>query len=131
MRFMQKSRRAGCLMLVSHDTPAVPALCARVMLLDHGEVKALGTAKEVCRLYLEERFGAVQSIDAVRSGADPGGPARLQSEEVDDDPVDQRLKYINTSTLRNDIQVFRFDAASQAFGAAGARITNVSLRDPE
>ena len=45
--------------------------------------------------------------------------------------MDQRLKYINTSTLRNDIQVFRFDAASQGFGAAGARITNVSLRNPE
>ena len=131
MRFMQKFRRERCLMFVSHDTSAVTALCDRVMLLDHGEVKALGTAKEVCRLYLEERFGAVQSINAVRSGADPGGPARLQSEEVDDDPVDQRLKYINTSTLRNDIQVFRFDAASQAFGAAGARITNVSMRDPE
>jgi lipopolysaccharide transport system ATP-binding protein len=130
MRFMQRFRREHCLMFVSHDTTAVTGLCDRAILLDHGEIKAMGTAKEVCRLYLEERFGAVQSIDAVRSSTDFGGPLGSRG-ELDDDPVDQRLKYINASPLRNDIQVFRFDADSQQFGAAGARVTSVNLRDPE
>jgi lipopolysaccharide transport system ATP-binding protein len=129
MRFMQRFRREHCLMFVSHDTTAVTGLCDRAILLDHGEIKAMGTAKEICRLYLEERFGAVQSIDAVRSGADFDGPLGSRDER-DDGPVDQRLKYINVSPLRNDIQVFRFDADSQQFGAAGAHITSVNLRDP-
>jgi lipopolysaccharide transport system ATP-binding protein len=131
MRFMQKFRREHCLMFVSHDTAAVTGLCDQAILLDRGEVKAMGTAKEICRLYLEERFGAVQSIDGVRSGADPDDPAGSRGEGDDNDPVDQRLKYINVSPLRNDIQVFRFDADSQQFGAAGARITSVNLRDPD
>jgi ABC-2 type transport system ATP-binding protein/lipopolysaccharide transport system ATP-binding protein len=49
---MAKYRDAGTtILMVAHDSGIVEALCARAAWLDHGEIKAIGPAKEVIGMY--------------------------------------------------------------------------------
>lgn len=128
MRFMRRFKEENTLVFVSHDVDAVMGLCDRAMLLEHGELKAAGTAKEVCELYRREYYGAQQKVNGVN------GVIHLPSAEgapQDLDFVDQRLQYINTTQYRNDIELFAFDPTAESFGSGGARIVDVSMRDPE
>src|SRR5437764_1482602 len=52
MHFLNRFRRRGTLLFVSHDSGAVVKLCDRALWLDRGQVRGLGAAKEICRLYL-------------------------------------------------------------------------------
>lgn len=121
MRFLRQFRERGTLLFVSHDSAAVTNLCRRAVWLEKGEMKRMGPAKEVCESYLEALFEAQQGPSAI-AARDAGasnterGPAR-----------DQRLAYVNSSPLRNDIEIFAFNAASGAFGAGGAEIEDVGL----
>ena len=128
MRFMRRFKEENTLVFVSHDVDAVMGLCDRAMLLEQGELKAAGTAKEVCELYRREYYGAQQQVDGVNSilhlASAAGAPQDL-------DFVDQRLQFINTTQYRNDIELFAFDPTAESFGSGGARIVDVSMRDPE
>jgi ABC-type polysaccharide/polyol phosphate transport system ATPase subunit len=42
-------------LLVTHDSGTVEALCARAAWLDHGEIKAIGPAKDVVNLYRQSQ----------------------------------------------------------------------------
>jgi lipopolysaccharide transport system ATP-binding protein len=42
---------------------------------------------------------------------------------------DQRLEFINSSNLRNDLQIFKFDSDAASFGKGGATIHDVCLLD--
>jgi lipopolysaccharide transport system ATP-binding protein len=52
MRFLNRFRLRGTLLFVSHDSGAVVKLCDRALWLERGQVRGLGAAKEICRLYL-------------------------------------------------------------------------------
>jgi lipopolysaccharide transport system ATP-binding protein len=133
MRFMRRFREDHCLVFVSHDMMAVMSICDKAILLDHGCVKAAGAAKDVCELYLEEQYGETQNVAGIESGGDAPSrvslPGHPQSDE-ELDVIDQRLKYINASPYRNDIELFDFDTSSEAFGTGEAVITSVRLTDP-
>lgn len=129
LRFMRRFREHGSLLFVSHDTGAVMGLCDRAILLENGAVKAEGSARDVCDLYLEDLIGALQPVDALKpSSASRELPTRVPDRDAD--VVDQRLKYVNVSPLRNDIEVFSFGDTSKAFGAGGAHLLSVGLVDP-
>jgi ABC-type polysaccharide/polyol phosphate transport system ATPase subunit len=49
---MEKYQQAGTtILLVTHDSGTVEKMCERAAWLDHGELKALGPAKEVVNMY--------------------------------------------------------------------------------
>jgi lipopolysaccharide transport system ATP-binding protein len=52
MRYLNRFRMRGTLLFVSHDNGAVAKLCDRALWLDRGNVRGLGSAKDICRLYL-------------------------------------------------------------------------------
>jgi lipopolysaccharide transport system ATP-binding protein len=52
MRYLNRFRLRGTVLFVSHDSGAVVKLCDRALWLDRGNVRGLGSAKEICRLYL-------------------------------------------------------------------------------
>ena len=125
MHFLRQFMRSGTVLFVSHDTAAVVNLCTRAVLLERGEVVAMGHPKEVTTQYLASLYAVNQEIDNVH-------PA--QSDPIDDEPYlepdyrDMREGTINGSTLRNDIEVFRFDPdETSGFGAGGAEIVGVRL----
>jgi len=123
MRFLRNFMKTGTVLFVSHDTSSIKNLCNYVVWLEKGQVIQEGTPKEVCELYLEAFYEAQQG---------KGSTTKLRAFKKPDDllPIkDQRLEFINTSNLRNDLQIFKFDPDAASFGKGGAQIHDVCLLD--
>ncbi|TIC78506.1 ABC transporter ATP-binding protein [Crenobacter intestini] len=123
MRFLRIFMKTGTVLFVSHDTSSVKSFCNRVIWLEKGQVLQEGEPKEVCELYLEAFY-------EVRQGK--SSSTRLKNFENTGFSIaikDQRSDFINSSNLRNDLRVFRFDPAADSFGKGGAEVVDVCLLD--
>ncbi len=129
MRFIRKFREEHSLLFVSHDTASVISLCDRAIWLNQGVIKQIGPSKKVCDAYLNSLFEAQDaSTDALSEDSDALRAKRLGRDEL----VwrDQRSDFVNASTARNDIEVFKFEPNdSPDFGGEEARIVNVLMLD--
>lgn len=127
MRFIREFQKENTLLFVTHDTSAVTSLCQRALWLHHGESKGMGTAKYIAEQYLEATYAEKQGIVLFTKNKSKKTASErpLQTERV----VDQRAAFINHSNLRNDMEIFKFDPDSAAFGAGGAMIEQVRLLD--
>lgn len=124
MRFLREFMKDGTVLFVSHDTGAVINLCSQAILLSSGSILKRGTAKNVCESYLEN-ISEVQKVSRKISKTEQKG---IRSS---DKFYDQRMKFINCSNLRNDLEVLRFDNKSHSFGAGRAEISDVRFLDEE
>ena len=123
MRFLRNFMKTGTVLFVSHDTGSIKSFCNYAVWLEKGQVIQEGTPKDVCELYLEAFYEAQQG---------KGSTTKLRAFKMPDDSLpikDQRLEFINTSNLRNDLQIFKFDPEAASFGKGGAQIHDVSLLD--
>jgi len=123
MRFLRNFMQTGTVLFVSHDTGSIRSLCNRAIWLEKGKVLQEGSPKDVCELYLEAFYEAQQgksSTTKLRAFKKPDATLPLK---------DQRLKFINSSNLRNDVQIFKFDPNAASFGKGGAQIQEVCLLD--
>ena len=123
MRFLRSFMKTGTVLFVSHDTGSVKNLCSYAVWLEKGQAIQEGSPKEVCELYLEAFYEAQQGKSS---------STRLKEFKKQDDSLplkDQRLDFINSSNLRNDLQVFKFDPDAVSFGKGGAQIHDVQLLD--
>ena len=127
MRFMRSFIEEKAVIFVSHDTGAVNSLCTRAMLLEHGAMKQMDEPRKVIETYLkdmyEERQG--ESATAVAEEARMPECAPVPEEEF----RDMRLDLFNSSTLRNDIEIFRFNENSDSFGKHGATVVDARILD--
>lgn len=115
MRFLRKFQETGTVLFVSHDAAAVVNLCDVALMLDQGVLTMHGSAKEVSEAYHASAAYALPLTSPKRS-------------DVVQVP-DQRQELIRASTLRNDIQIFRFDPRNSGFGDGSAKITAAQLTD--
>ena len=123
MRFLRAFMKTGTVLFVSHDTSSIKNLCSHAFWLEKGHVFLEGTPKDVCERYLEAFYEAQQGKSST---------TRLREVMKSDNSSeikDQRLQYLNTTNLRNDLQVFKFDPTSASFGKGGAEVHNVQLLD--
>ena len=123
MRFLRKFMKTGTVLFVSHDTGSVKSLCKHAVWIEKGQVLQEGLPKDVCGLYHEAFYEAQQGKSTA---------TKLRAFKKIDDSLplkDQRLEFINTSNLRNDLQVFKFNPDAASFGKGGAQIRNVRLLD--
>jgi lipopolysaccharide transport system ATP-binding protein len=120
-RFLNGFRERGTILFVSHNAGAVTELCKRALWLDHGRVREIGPAEEVCGRYLaslsegdgpEPLFHS--SVSANRWWAPP--PPPLLS--------DFRHRKPGTIT------VSEFDSSAPFHGYGGAIIDDVALHVP-
>lgn len=132
MRFLRRFMETNTVLFVSHDVAAVNSLCNRAILLENGRVKLMGSPKDVTEVYLEDMFESMQgksvqprSEKSDRSVSSGNGSLLLPAGE--EDFRDMRQDMLVQSSLRNDIQVFRFDENGAAFGKGGASIVQVML----
>lgn len=125
MRFLRHFMETGTVLFVSHDTGAVVNLCNKAILLERGQTKASGTPKKITELYLESLVEYNQGgIQIDKSEYPVPDESNIETEYKD-----TREELINSSSLRNDIQVFRFDPEKSSFGTGMAFISSVVLRD--
>jgi lipopolysaccharide transport system ATP-binding protein len=120
MRFLRAFQQRGAILFVSHDTAAVTGLCNRALWLDHGRLRAEGSAEAVSKAYLDAFF--------IGERVEPAQPA---SAAIADERLkrDQRLDLVNASRWRNDIEVVPLDAPAEGRGQGGATIHSVELTD--
>lgn len=127
MRFLRSFMQEKTVIFVSHDANAVCSLCTRAIFLQNGGIALDGSPGDVTRKYLEEiyeeRQGEVHRI--------PQKAAHMGASFSDLEYRDMRADLFNASNLRNDIEVFRFNPASPAFGTGGAAINQVWLADAQ
>jgi lipopolysaccharide transport system ATP-binding protein len=127
MRFLRTFMQTGTVLFVSHDTAAVQSLCTRAIWLERGEIVQQGSPKDVSEHYLEAFYEEQQgkSTTTKLKIKPEVGPIALE-----DVPLkDQRLEFLNASNLRNDLELFEFDAHASGFGQGGASITSVKFLD--
>lgn len=124
MRFLRKFKQEGTVIFVSHDANAVVNLCERAILLENGHVKLQGDAKTVCEAY--HASGYRQEVKQVETRA-----SLLPQTAPQTDSTDFRSKRINASTLRNDIEVFRFVPDTTGFGNGAATIVSSALTNAD
>ena len=131
MRFLREFMREHTVLFVSHDVAAVNSLCNRAVLLEGGQVKAIGSPKEITEIYLEDTYEAVQgkstSTKKEKKKTPPTPGLFLSTENF----RDMRQDIINASPLRNDIEVFQFEEQGASFGKADATIENAVLTNSE
>ncbi|MCD9557546.1 ABC transporter ATP-binding protein [Photobacterium carnosum] len=69
MRFIRKFQKKGTLLFVSHDMSSVLNLCEDAIWLEKGQVRQIGTAKEISEAYLkyslQEVYGNDVSLDSL------------------------------------------------------------------
>lgn len=128
MRFLRRFMEEHTVLFVSHDVAAVNSLCNRAILLENAHIKRIGSPKEVTEVYLEDMFEAIQGKSALSPGIERATPSPGLF-HLPIDFRDMRQDFLNSSNLRNDIQVFNFDEQSSAFGKGGAIIENAVLTD--
>jgi lipopolysaccharide transport system ATP-binding protein len=126
MRFLRAFMKTGTVIFVSHDTGAVVNLCNKAVLLLHGQIVEIGAPKDVAEHYLVTLCGSNQEVAGVPTGESKVSDVQVQSPS---EYRDMREEMINSSTLRNDIEVFKFHDDQPGFGTADARISSVVLRN--
>ncbi len=125
MRFLRDFMTTGTVLFVSHDTGSVINLCNRAIWLEKGQTLQEGTPREVCEHYLEAFYEAQQG----KSSTTKLKASRRSTATGENYTKDQRMAFINSSNLRNDMKVFSFDPDAASFGTGGAEIFEVRLLD--
>lgn len=124
MRFLRDFMKKGTVFFVSHDTASVKSLCNRAIWLDKGKILQDGSPKTVCELYHEAYYEALQGKSQTHKFK------KLENESFTTNAAkDMRMKFINNSNLRNDLQIFKFNLNSTSFGTGNAQICDVLLLD--
>ena len=125
MRFLAAFKeKGGTLLFVSHDMGAISSLCDRAIWLRDSAIVMDAAPKQIANAYLADLYHAQQ-------GATPVSAAVSDDAAVEDAPVeftDARHDFLRHSNLRNDIEVFQFEAGHD-FGLGGAEIESVVLSD--
>lgn len=125
MRFLRTFMKTGTVLFVSHDTGSVKNLCNRAIWVEKGKVLKEGSSKDVCELYLEAFYEAQQGKSSTTKLKAIKNQDNIRSLK------DQRLEFINSSNLRNDLKIFDFNLESASFGKGGAQITSTEFLDEE
>ncbi|MGY4531946.1 lipopolysaccharide transport system ATP-binding protein [Pseudomonas sp. TE3786] len=129
MRFLHEFKTRGSLLFVSHDPAAVLSLCEHALWLEKGILKGQGVARSVTNQYLAGRYNS-PSIAAGSTAVDAASNA-VESQGVSTAKHDMRMKFINASNLRNDLQLVEFNPHANGFGDGGAVITQAQFLDAE
>lgn len=125
MRFLRTFMQDGTILFVSHDTAAIQSLCTRAIWLDRGKIVQQGSPKEVSEHYLEAYYEERQGESKTTKQKPAVAPV-----SIEDVPLkDPRLEFLNASNLRNDLEIFQFDANASGFGHGGASISSVQFLD--
>ncbi len=140
MRFIQRFRKQGSLIFVSHDANAVLSLCDKAVLLKKGELVNIGTPKEIIEEYTKDlqinnkkSKGKENNLEDNKIGSD----AEKELTETEETRVDSEIKWsdfrtklVNSSNAANHISISKFDQKildRETFGGERAEIKNLEL----
>jgi lipopolysaccharide transport system ATP-binding protein len=118
MRWLRNFRERGAILFCSHDIGAVLTLCQQAIWLDHGTMRAIGPAKEVCEAYNAGVYSWSQVPDGRRVQLSRSSAGKAQEPR-------------RSGPMTQIIQVFEFNENSASFGTGNATIQGVRLVDAD
>jgi len=127
MRFIREFKKKGTILFVSHDTSAVTSLCDRAVWLDNGQMKMLGSAKEVSERYLAFQHAKDRSSETGEEILDKPNYNREAILSTTTNIRDCRQDMLNDSNLKNEIRLVELGSANNGYGTGKAKITHVNL----
>lgn len=125
MRFLREFMARHTVVFVSHDINAVCSLCTHAVLMEAGRITLEGSPADVAKKYLEALYEESQGSGQMEQVS--GLAVQPVTPPADGTDVDMRQELIKCSNLRNDLQVFKFNLCSDAFGAGKGHIIDVAL----
>lgn len=128
MRFLREFMKSGTVLFVTHDTAAITSLCTKGVLLNGGSIVKVGSPKEVCEVYLSEIYN---SIEGLRHEEHSEPQLNKVCAQTHGEYRDMRESLINSSSLRNDIEVLKFSPDENSLGTGHASIKSVRLLDAD
>jgi lipopolysaccharide transport system ATP-binding protein len=121
MRFLRSFMEGGTVLFVSHDINSVKNLCNRAIWIEDGHIRLYEDSKIVCEHYLQAFYEHQQGISAKVSY----GHNKVTSSSVM--YRDQRIEFINSTNLRNDLKILDFKIDERSFGKGSAKIIRVQM----
>ncbi len=146
MRFIERFRKHGTLIFVSHDANAVLSLCDEAILLQNGENQIIGTPKEVIEKYTRQLQSQNMKNEAVDDEEDTSEDKQqvLSTEGLGYEKSkgyteklkwrDYRINAINASKYANRIEIAdigKEKTSEESYGGKEAKILEVLLRNVE
>lgn len=137
MRFLRRFCENGTLLFVSHDSAAVTSLCERAIWLEHGTVRAIGPARDICKDYNAEIYQQDRAATRVStakeersfSQAKDTAPPRKRIQAIDYAPQfvnDKRWEILKGTPLHNAMTVQAFNP-EDSFGTMQMEVLDVWL----
>ncbi len=127
MRFLRDFQKKGTVFFVSHDTAAVASLCDRTIFLKNGQVVEIGNTDDVLKSYLSSLYEEGQEVNGVNNVETPAEPVLDGA-----DWRDMRADFINSTALRNDVEIFSmppYSSNERDFGTGDVVVSRVRMVD--
>ena len=122
MRFLRQFKENGTILFVSHDTGAVVNLCKKAIWLEKGICREQGEPKIIAQHYLANLYTSQQGESSTNIAE------ITKNEEIPfGQPRDMRIEFINSTSFRNDLELFEFKTNAPNFGKGGGHIVSVGL----
>ncbi len=125
MHFLRQFMATGTVLFVSHDTGSIKSLCNRAGWLEKGLLAEVGDPKKIAEAYLRAFYESQQGTSTKLVRHTEAAAAKPVEQ------CDQRLKFLNATGYRNDIQVIGFNPESASFGKGQASISEARLTDQD
>lgn len=137
MRYIQRFRKTGSLLFVSHDANAILGLCDRAILIDNGIQKLVGSPKEVMEEYTKEihKSNINKGISTSHENRNINESKNIETKNIIVDEysqkwIDYRSKAINKSSLANIINIEKFDKIDiqkESYGGKEMQIVSTNI----
>ncbi|AHF62527.1 ABC transporter, ATP binding protein [Synechococcus sp. WH 8109] len=146
MRFIERFRKDGTLIFVSHDANAVLSLCDQALLLKDGKNTAIGTPKEVMEVYTKQLQSDNEEERDLNDNINgyPQDSNRLDSlgigYENQQENIerlkwsDYRKEVINASKYANRIEISNIGddiTSKESYGGKKAKIIEILIKNHE
>lgn len=129
MRFIRSFQERGTLLFVSHDTASVQNLCKSAIWLGNGQIRQMGTSKEVAEAYLQYTLQEVYGQDIKLNAASETAPLiSVESTPITAPSglpatvVTPSVYYAEQLTVQNNL------SAAKGWQTGMAEITSLSLQ---
>lgn len=105
--------RGTTIIVVSHSTQTMVELCDRCVLLDHGQLLAVGTPKWICSVYLKLMFAPEAEKGRIRqrivTGDMEGGNGQPLDGAVTPEENDDEVQYASRGAWINNVRLLDTD----------------------
>jgi lipopolysaccharide transport system ATP-binding protein len=123
MRFIRSFQERGTLLFVSHDTASVQNLCKSAIWLSNGQVRQVGTSKDVAEAYFQYTMQEVYGDEVALSANKPN------AETITAQPIEHEVAEVDIfeNVTENAVAIYNNLEQAKGWESGSANIVSVVL----